>query len=177
MNQKKIKFFVYIFQTNSPLPSIFTPRKRMASSENAQYVLILEVQTPPDTGNAHMTIAFMGNRKPEFSHEDRSAFELCLKGARALIVGEDKFGPKNDIPVWLVSVEAISKEINGYILQLWNAFNVEQPHTVGLTAPSLHITKKGAAANFKLNDTVVFSRMSAKQIGSEHKPYFTVDLV
>ncbi len=147
------------------------------AQEEPKYVLIMEVQTPPDAGAAHMTVAFLGSQKVEFDREDHDVLKKCFEGARALIVGEDKFGPKKDLPVWLVSVEVFSKEINVYILKLWETFNVEQEWTAGLTAPNLHITKKGAAANFKLNDTVVFSRLSAKQIGGEHKPYFTVDLV
>jgi hypothetical protein len=82
------------------------------------------------------------------------------------IVAEANFGPKEDIPVWLVEFEdPIAANV---FLIIWKRMNKEQEHTKGLTKPNWHISKKkNPTFEWQVGSRVELDLLFAKEVGSE----------
>lgn len=136
-----------------------------------------------------MTITYLGDP----SKESLDAFQLFTKELSALIegsngkvrlhiIGRDNFGPRNDIPVFLIKI--VDDEIKNLIVRFHQVYGIAEPNMPAkLDEPTFHISLKGlseesvsALEKEFVGTEVIGEKVEAKRLGP-NDPFFSKLLV
>ncbi len=110
----------------------------------------------------HITIAFLGDyfnlQDVEFYLEKNTLPDEVRVKIRKIYY----FGPKNDIPVWVLSFENKEKEI--YFIDIWKKFNIEQEYTKKLERLNWHTKITSSSPDWKIGTFLELGQIYVKEI-------------
>jgi hypothetical protein len=114
---------------------------------------------------AHCTITFLGpldEKTAKTRFTELEGFFSEKKSVNFSVTGEDNFGPKNDIPVFLMELH--DKELEGKLIK-FHQTNGKEDHGFKNDVPVWHISKRNVKAQLSIGDQLTAHSVDIKQLG------------
>lgn len=126
----------------------------------------LTLENKPIGNFAHCTITYLGALEEKVAKTRFDELEDILGEKEPLefeIIGEDKFGPKNDIPVFLMKLH--DKELEGELTK-FHQLHGKEDHGIKTATPVWHISKRNVTAQLNIGDRLTAHSVDVKQLGN-----------